>query len=59
MRNYYMCGFAQDGKYEELFEKIIEAKNKRAANMKLSKLLCDFKTIKVEQVYKTTSDAMV
>lgn len=59
MRNYYMCGFAQDGEYEESFEKIIEAKNKRAAHAKLSKLLCDFETIKVEQIYETTSDAMV
>lgn len=55
-KKYYISGIVKDGDYEESFEKIIEAKSKGRAYIKLKNQLNDFKKIDIEHFYET-SDA--
>ena len=56
MKSYYISGVAQNGEYEEIFGKIIEAKSKLMAHIELKNRLNDFKEIYIDQFYETTSD---
>ena len=57
MKSYYLSGTAKEGEYEESFEKIIEAKSKVMARIKLKNRLSDFSNIEIDQFYETISDA--
>ena len=59
MERYYICGEVSNADYKESFERIIDAKNEKEARVKLLKQFNDFERCEIEQIYKTSWDAVV